>query len=151
MPMKFSKEYELQIVNFNQIPIALWHDALLLRSAVFVSEQQCIYLDPDEIDKQSEHAFITHNNSLVAYARYFKIEGDGHIGRVITTAIQRGKGYGFIVVNELIKHHKSHSKGPIIISAQAYLHDYYSKLGFQAKGNMYLEDGIPHIAMHWKE
>ena len=35
----------------------------------------------------------------------------------------------------------------IKISAQVYLLRFYTSLGFQKKGEEYLEDGIPHIAM----
>ena len=33
------------------------------------------------------------------------------------------------------------------ISAQTYLKNFYNSFGFYEKGNEYLEDGIPHIAM----
>ena len=36
----------------------------------------------------------------------------------------------------------------IKISAQSYLKDFYGKHGFVAKGEEYLEDGIPHTAMY---
>ena len=35
----------------------------------------------------------------------------------------------------------------IKISAQTYLKNFYNSFGFYEKGNEYLEDGIPHIAM----
>ena len=37
---------------------------------------------------------------------------------------------------------------PIKISAQAHLQNFYKKNGFKSKGETYLEDGIPHIAMY---
>ena len=39
-------------------------------------------------------------------------------------------------------------KKPIKISAQAHLQNFYKKNGFKSKGETYLEDGIPHIAMY---
>jgi ElaA protein len=36
---------------------------------------------------------------------------------------------------------------PIAISAQAYLQRFYEELGFQPEGELYKEDGIPHIRM----
>jgi ElaA protein len=35
----------------------------------------------------------------------------------------------------------------IKLSAQKYLENFYSNLGFKTIGEPYLEDGIPHIAM----
>ena len=34
------------------------------------------------------------------------------------------------------------------ISAQKYLINFYNKHGFEVKGESYLEDGIPHVAMY---
>ena len=39
----------------------------------------------------------------------------------------------------------------IQISAQCYLEKFYKGLGFISKGESYLEDGIPHIAMLLKQ
>lgn len=36
----------------------------------------------------------------------------------------------------------------IKISSQSYLKGFYEKNGFVAKGEEYLEDGIPHTAMY---
>jgi ElaA protein len=149
--MKFSTDHELKIVNFGQVPIALWQDAMRLRSEIFVLDQQCIYSDPDDLDKESTHAFITIKKELIAYARYYQKDGNGHIGRVITAPEYRGKGLGQLVINKLILHHEQHCSGQLFISAQVYLYDYYAKLGFQVKGNMYLEDGIPHLSMSLKK
>jgi len=38
-------------------------------------------------------------------------------------------------------------KAPIKISAQTYLSAFYTELGFKERGEHYLEDGIPHMAM----
>ena len=35
----------------------------------------------------------------------------------------------------------------IKISAQKYLLDFYTSIGFKKEGEEYLEDGIPHISM----
>ncbi|NBX19658.1 MAG: GNAT family N-acetyltransferase, partial [Bacteroidia bacterium] len=39
------------------------------------------------------------------------------------------------------------SSATIHISAQRYLIKFYENLGFTAKGDTYLEDGIPHVFM----
>ena len=40
-------------------------------------------------------------------------------------------------------------KQQIVISAQVYLLDFYSALGFKTVGKQYLEDDIPHIQMSY--
>ena len=43
---------------------------------------------------------------------------------------------------------KLNKQSPIKISAQSYLKKFYSSHGFVAKGDEYMEDGIPHTAMY---
>lgn len=45
------------------------------------------------------------------------------------------------------KCNKEYPKYSIRISAQCYLEQFYTNLGFQSVGTSYLEDGIPHIEM----
>ena len=52
-----------------------------------------------------------------------------------------------MLVDKSLEHLKSKKQSPIKISAQSYLKDFYSSHGFLAKGDEYMEDGIPHIAM----
>ena len=42
---------------------------------------------------------------------------------------------------------KKFNKQEIKISAQAYLEKFYLDLGFERRGEGYMEDGIPHCAM----
>ena len=39
----------------------------------------------------------------------------------------------------------------IKISAQAYLEKFYLDIGFEFKGERYMEDGIPHCAMYYNK
>jgi ElaA protein len=41
----------------------------------------------------------------------------------------------------------THSIGHVRISAQSYLHSFYTKFGFEKVSEEYLEDDIPHIQM----
>jgi ElaA protein len=40
-----------------------------------------------------------------------------------------------------------HGDTDIRIGAQLYLKDFYSSFGFREEGEIYLEDGIPHVEM----
>lgn len=125
----------------------LWHKILSLRSAVFVVEQQCVYLDPDMIDLIATHAFIKDKDQVIGYARFFK-HNTWHIGRVVTHPAQRRAGIASKIIRAIVAHVYALEKNPVIeMSAQAYLGPYYGKLGFNIHGVMYLEDGIPHVRM----
>ena len=65
--------------------------------------------------------------------------------RQVVKKSERGKGIGDeLVVNSI----KNVPENKIKISAQSYLKEFYGKHGFVAKGEEYLEDGIPHTAMY---
>ena len=118
-----------------------------LRSEVFVVEQDCVYQDIDGKDQKAKHVLGKKNNEIVAYARIFKpgeYFKEASFGRAVVKKTERGKGVGDeLVINCL----ENITEEEIKISAQSYLKDFYGKHGFVAKGQEYLEDGIPHTAM----
>ena len=122
-----------------------------LRSEVFIVEQDCVYQDIDGKDQKAKHVLGKKNNEIIAYARIFK-PGDyfeeASFGRAVVKKPERGKGIGDELVINVIKNIPE----PLIkISAQSYLKGFYGKHGFVAKGEEYLEDGIPHTAMYIKK
>jgi len=127
------------------------HEILLVRSEVFVVEQNCVYQDIDNKDPKAIHLYGKIKNKIVAYSRIFN-EGDFYkeisFGRALVLKNQRGKGLGDELVQksiEIIKVNWPNKK--VKISAQAHLNNFYKKHGFIEKGKEYLEDGIPHVSM----
>ena len=119
-----------------------------LRSEVFVVEQDCVYQDIDGKDQKAKHVLGKKENDIVAYARIFK-PGDyfkeASFGRAVVKKTERGKGVGDeLVINCL----ENITEEEIKISAQSYLKEFYASHGFIAKGDEYMEDGIPHTAMY---
>ena len=118
-----------------------------LRSEVFIVEQECPYQDIDGRDPEADHLLLYEKNILCGYTRifpkntYFK---EASFGRAVVKKSERGKGIGDeLVINSI----KNIPEPMIKISAQSYLKDFYGKHGFIAKGEEYLEDGLPHTAM----
>jgi ElaA protein len=128
-------------------PIQL-HDALALRSAVFVVEQACLYQDVDGRDPAAQH-LLAEDGGLLAYARIlppgarFDVTS---IGRVVVAPRARGAGLGRRLVQEAISAIERGGHAPIALSAQAHLERFYASFGF-VPGERYDEDGIPHVAM----
>ena len=122
-----------------------------LRSEVFIVEQNCPYQDIDGNDEKADHLLLYENNNLCGYTRifpkntYFK---EASFGRTVVKKTHRGKGYGHLLVDKSLEHLKSKKQSPIKISAQSYLKEFYGSHGFVAKGDEYMEDGIPHTAMY---
>lgn len=137
--------------TFKQLTIDELYAILQLRSEVFVVEQDCVYQDIDYKDQKALHVLGFKNKKLVAYTRLFK-PGDyfdkASIGRVIVVESERKHRYGYDVMEASIKAiNDYYEETQIKISAQVYLKNFYNNLGFNAVGEEYLEDGIPHIGM----
>lgn len=127
------------------------YEILKLRIAVFVVEQDCIYQDIDNKDKKAMHILGYKGKKLVAYARIFK-PGDyfknASIGRVLVEKKERSYGFGVQLMEAAIMAINIHfNEFNIDISAQVYLENFYTNLGFITIGDSYLEDDIPHYKM----
>jgi len=118
---------------------------------VFVVEQNCIYQDADGKDITALHLLGMENNTLVAYLRLFPptIENNFSVfGRVVTASIARNNGHGKKLIQEILHYCEENFSGITVkCSAQSYLKKFYESFGFQAIGEAYDEDGIPHVMM----
>ena len=143
--------FKVFIKSFSELTTTELYAILQLRSEVFVVEQDCVYQDIDYKDQKSFHILGFKNDKLIAYTRIFK-PGDyfkqASIGRVVVEINERKFGYGHVIMKHSIKAIKEYFKeNTIKISAQTYLKNFYESHGFIQKGEEYLEDNIPHIAM----
>lgn len=141
----------ITIKPFDELSTQELYDILRLRSEVFVVEQTCIYQDVDDKDQKALHLLGSSSKNLVAYLRifgpgdYFK---NTSIGRVVVDRKSRGKGYAKDILKAAIRYtEENFGNKKIELSAQTYLIQFYSDLGFKAIGKEYLEDDIPHIKM----
>lgn len=140
-----------QWYEFEQLTPHLLYDLLKLRQDVFVIEQNCLYAELDGKDKPGYHLLGRCGETVVATTRVLPpgiSYPEASLGRVAIHPEWRGKGLGHILLAETLKGiYERLGDGPIRISAQLYLKKYYEAGGFEAIGETYLEDGIPHIAM----
>lgn len=115
-------------------------------------EQQCLYPDIDDHDKQAIHLLgVNQEQELVAYLRILapgQHYAEPAIGRVVVAESVRGKGVGRKLIDEGIRLAQQHyANTNIRISAQSHLEALYKDAGFKSVGKAYLEDGIPHQEM----
>lgn len=144
-------------LSYDDLTKAQLYSLLALRQEVFIVEQHCPYLDADGNDQEAYHLLgLTEEGKLATYSRLLPqgVSYPGHaaIGRVVTASFARGKGLGKPLMMEATAYtRKIWGSVPIKLSAQAHLQAYYRSVGFQAVGDIYLEDGIPHIGMVYRE
>lgn len=138
--------------SFAQLDAGELYEILKLRSRVFVVEQQCIFLDMDDLDRQAYHLAGYVNGKLAAVTRILPAgtayTGYASIGRVVTAPEVRRQSYGFALMTKSLEClYGLYGPVPVKIGAQLYLKKFYESLGFSQAGEVYLEDGIEHIPM----
>lgn len=146
---------EWQWLDFGSIRGGDLYEVLRLRQEVFVIEQQCFYSDMDGFDQEAFHLLgwmeVEGQRSLAAYLRCIAPGikyPEMSLGRVLTSPAARGSGAGRQLIAEGIRCAEAlHPGHRIRIGAQAHLEKFYGSFGFQAVGEPYDEDGIPHLEM----
>lgn len=138
--------------HFSELTNEEIYKILQLRAEVFIVEQNCVYQDCDGKDFVSYHLCAWSDGKLIAYTRLLPMgvsySGFASIGRVITAFTVRGQNIGKVLMKKSIEEvYRLFGDVPIKISAQIYLKQFYGSFSFIPKGDIYLEDGIDHIAM----
>lgn len=137
---------------FDTLSGAEVYEMLRLRSAVFVVEQACAYLDPDGLDLEATHLLGRDaTGALGAYARvlHATVDREVHrIGRVVVHPALRGAGEGRRLVREAMRVcDAAEPSRAIVLSAQAHLEAFYASLGFRRISAPFVLDGIDHVEM----
>jgi predicted GNAT family N-acyltransferase len=116
-----------------------------IRRAVFVREQGIP--EPDEWDDEdatSVHILATLNREPVGTGR---LNRAGKIGRIAVLPGQRGRGIGTLILGRLLDEARRLGIREPCLHAQVRAVPFYEKLGFQRKGEVFDEAGIPHVRM----
>ena len=141
------------VKKFQDLTVDELYEILQLRSAVFVVEQDCVYQDLDDIDKEAWHIYLKDDDKIVGYLRVVdkgKRLDEVSIGRVVSLYRRRGIGNRLMeIAKKVAKEQFGATK--IKVGAQIQAQPFYEKAGFVPVSKEYLEDGIPHIYMLYEE
>ncbi len=144
---------ELHIQQFNDLTPNELYKILKLRVDVFVVEQNCPYVEIDDLDQGAIHVWFQEGDKIQAYLRLLDkgVESEYMaIGRVVVA--KRRCGLGTRILKEGIRIAREHfGKGAIYLEAQVYARGLYEKVGFRQISEAFLIDGIPHIKMLLEE
>lgn len=144
--MGTTAEPEVHFAHLTELSPQTLLGILAVRQNVFVVEQNCPYDDIDGRDAEDAtmHLWVEDAEGNVVSTLRLLSEGfDEHrIGRVATLVDARGRGYSSALIRRAI----DLSGPPIVLSAQAYLVDWYGRFGFEVCGERYM-DGVEHAPM----
>lgn len=142
-----------KIKHFRDLTINEFYEIAKARYEVFACEQKItMENDFDNVDKNSYHIFSFDEGVVTSYARIIPKEfsnyDDVSIGRVLVLKDHRGNGLAKKMVIKAIDFIKdSLNEEHITLSAQYYIKDLYSSIGFKEISNIYYECNIPHVKM----
>ena len=130
------------------------YEILKVREEVFHLEQHINVPDLDGVDTNAYLAMLlTEHDTINGCCRLFRDPEKPHrwmIGRLAVRNECRGHGYAKLLMMTAIREAYMHGAKEIAIHAQVYLLKFYETLGFQAKGEVFIEAGIQHIFMVYK-
>jgi ElaA protein len=140
-------DVDLQDATSEDIDVTTFYRILALRSAVFVVEQECAYLDLDgrDVEPGARHLWAERGDEVLATLRVLHdADGTHRIGRVATAPAARGAGLAARLMQRALE---LAGDVDIVLEAQAHLYDWYARFGFARDGEDYLEDDILHTPM----
>jgi ElaA protein len=140
-------ERAIHSARFEELTPHQLYALLKLRCDVFVVEQQCVYADLDGRDHEPTtlHVWIEDEGDTVAALRVLDSGDVRRIGRVCTHPADRGRG----LAAAMIRHVMQTVGPPLFLGAQVHLQQYYERFGFVVSGEVWDENGIPHLPMRW--
>ena len=137
-----------------EIRLGTWADlgtrAGALRHAVFLDEFKIpLGLEHDAADLDSVHALVLNRlGQALATGRLMR-EGLGvaRIARVAVSRAIRATGFGRTVMHALMQCAAERGDTRVVLCAQCSAEGFYTRLGFVATGEPFVEAGVPHIDM----
>ena len=132
---------------FKELTVTELYEIVRARQEVFLMEQNIICRDFDGVDYEALHCFLWDGDRVSAYLRAYRGEGgEVHIGRVLS--IPRGQGLGKrLMLESMPIIREKFACDSISLHSQCHAEGFYEKLGFKRMGDVFLEEGIPHINM----
>jgi predicted GNAT family N-acyltransferase len=124
----------------------LAEQAFSIRRKVFVDEQgvdQALEYDKED---QSNHYLLLLAGKPIAAARWRETLKGIKLERFAVLPEFRNRGFGEIILNEVLKDVKSLDK-PVYLHSQARAVPFYERNGFLKEGNVFIEAGIEHYYM----
>ncbi len=140
---------KLQTKHFKDLTTEELYALLRLRVSVFVVEQNCPYMELDNLDQEALHVWLEDEDGIAAYLRVLDRGAESEyvsIGRVIS--VKRRCGLGTRILATGIKTAREiFDADKIYLEAQTSAKGLYEKQGFKQISEEFLLDGIPHVKM----
>ncbi len=148
--MEIGDRASLEWHGFTDLSAALLYEVLRFRQAIFVVEQGSPYPDLDGLDQRAHHLLLRVDGELAGYLRLIPHPGEARvaIGRVAVAVRLRRQGLARRMMAEaLARCPRDYPDCAVTLTAQTYLAEFYSSLGFRATSAPFDDYGVPHVDM----
>ncbi len=126
----------------------------VLRSEVFFLEQKITEEEFDAADRDPStiHLWVSDDLGMAGYLRIVDLAAAAHahegiaqsLGRMVVRADVRGQGLAERLMTKALD---IAGENPLYLHAQEYVTGLYAKFGFEERGEVFMEAGIPHRLM----
>ncbi|WP_221563926.1 GNAT family N-acetyltransferase [Alkalihalobacillus sp. TS-13] len=124
-------------------------DAFSVRKKVFILEQKVTEEEEiDEFESESIH-FVLYNDDhkTIGAARLRFVEDYGKVERVCVLKEYRGTGAGKQLMQGLERTAADKNCRKFVLYAQTHAENFYKSLGYHTYSDIFMDAGIPHVAM----
>jgi predicted GNAT family N-acyltransferase len=142
------------MITMNATRVTIEEDlkvAFAIREEVFVKEQGVPLEDEfDQFDVLSElcdHILVHYNEQPVGTGRIRFVNGAGKLERICILEPYRKFGLGKVIIQALEEIAEERGTSQVKLHGQTQAEGFYTKLGYRASSDVFMEDGIPHILM----
>ena len=123
-------------------------DALRLREQVFSGEQGvATEADRDGRDPEALHLVALARGRVIGTCRLVFDGRVAKLGRMVVERPLRGQGVGGSILREAERAAREAEAERIVLHAQLPARSLYARQGYEERGNTFVEEGIPHVAM----
>ncbi len=131
-----------------EIGSSIFEEIREIRRRVFIQEQGVSPANEfDDTDREAVHFLAWLDGSAVGTARLYGEGAVARIGRVAVLAPARSRGVGIAIMEHALAEARRLGYDEVVLHAQTRVREFYERLGFQAEGDEYEEEGIPHVSM----
>lgn len=122
-----------------------------IRREVFIEEQGVPEdIEMDGRDDEAVHVLAVVDGEPAGCGRLLFSGDETRIGRVAVRKKMRGYGIGDGICRLLIALAKDRGAEKIVLDAQLTAEGFYSRLGFEREGDVFMEAGMEHVRMTMK-
>jgi predicted GNAT family N-acyltransferase len=119
-----------------------------LRLRVFAGEQGVDRTaEVDGLDEEATHIVAVRRGEVVATCRLRFPRGRCKLERMVVERNLRQTGIGTELLGEAERVAVRHGASEVVLHAQQRVEAFYAACGYVAEGDVFLEEGIPHLQM----